>query len=375
MITNSKAIQLIAINKPFSKIKMLFLQKLNPAEMTFIKKYQLVFAHWVSLGLAISNAIQKYVELDFNQHYGIVLLSTSLIYCSMLLTWLLVFSTLQPTFDQTRFYPISGIFKTFVYCGLMSIPFAFFSYMVEIYFAGGIETPDLQKFILLSVLRLVFELGLAFVFKYSIDSREVAQKYLNDSILLREANVKAQFEILKQQINPHFLFNALSTLKSLIRLQDSNAEIFVMNLSDMYRKLLQRREKELIRLSDEMEIVNAYLFMQKLRFENNLIVKINIPETAQTLYLPPFALQLLIENTIKHNIISQRKPLTIYIFSDENRKIVVENTLQPKRNNEESTGWGLTNLIERYAVFTHTTIDVIQTENIFSVALPLLSEV
>jgi two-component system, LytTR family, sensor kinase len=206
-----------------------------------------------------------------------------------------------------------------------------------------------------------------------IDTRD-AGKYFSEEVLkLKEANTKAQFELLKQQINPHFLFNALSTLKSLIRLQDSNAEDFVMSLSDVYRKLLQRRDKELIRLSDEIEIVNSYLFMQKLRFEGNLNIEINIePAYLETTFLPPFALQILVENTIKHNIVSQRKPLTIYINAVDNQRIVIKNTLQPKKTNEESTGWGLSNLIERFEAFTKEKVEIQEDEMSFSVSLPLL---
>jgi two-component system, LytTR family, sensor kinase len=112
--------------------------------------------------------------------------------------------------------------------------------------------------------------------------------------------------------------------------------------------------------------------MQKLRFENNLMVEMNIPKDALSCYLPPFALQLLIENTIKHNIISQRKPLCIRVFVDDNNNIVVENSLQPKKNVEDSTGWGLSNLIERYDAFSKKKIEICETENLFSVALPLL---
>ncbi len=286
--------------------------------------------------------------------------------------WVIIFASLNYVGYDRVYYRWADLLRTFSYCLAVTTLFVFIGYHIEMYFTHDIEGFDVNRFIILYALRLIFEFGMVLVFKYSIDSREVVRKYIQEANTLREANAKAQFEILKQQINPHFLFNALSTLKSLIRIQDPNAETFVLSLSDVYRKLLQRREKELIQLGDEMEIVNAYLFMQGLRFENNLIVEINIPIDAISCYLPPFALQLLIENTIKHNIISQRKPLYVRIYVDENQNIVVENSLQPKKNVEDSTGWGLNNLIEHYEIFSKKKIEIRETESLFSVALPLL---
>ncbi len=355
-------------------IKNVLLQKLHLNDMSIVKKYQLELGNWVALALCLAGAIRDYVSEDFGRHHGLVVISTCFLYLSTMLMWVLVFATIHHVENERRFYAIKIVLRSFFYCTLAAIPFSFIGYYLEIYFTNNIETLDTTKFLLLNLLRLVFEFGLVLIFKYSIDSREVAKRYIEEANLLREANTKAQFEILKQQINPHFLFNALSTLKSLIRVQDPNAETFVLSLSDVYRKLLQRREKELIRLSDELEIVNSYLFMQKLRFEENLSIETTIPDNTLALFLPPFALQLLIENTIKHNIISQRKPLTIRIWVDADKKIIVENTLQPKKTPEESTGWGLNNLIERYESFSKKTIEIKQTDTLFSVALPLLEE-
>jgi two-component system, LytTR family, sensor kinase len=336
------------------------------------KKYQLKFANWLSLCLCIVGALRDYVEMDFDRHEGLMVLSAMLTYIRTMITWVIVFAVIQHKQNERYFYPLGTVFRAFAYCVFLTIPLLWITIYLEGYFNHAIDTPDVDKFYALYVLRLCFKFVVAIILKYIIDSREVSKKYMQEANMLREANAKAQFEILKQQINPHFLFNALSTLKSLIRLQDPNAETFVLSLSDVYRKLLQRREKELIHLSDEIEIVNSYLFMQKLRFENNLMVEMNIPKDALSCYLPPFALQLLIENTIKHNIISQRKPLCIRVFVDDNNNIVVENSLQPKKNVEDSTGWGLSNLIERYDAFSKKKIEICETENLFSVALPLL---
>lgn len=339
----------------------------------FIKKYYLKLVNWVCLFWCSYITIQTCITTDFEAHYQLLTAHFILVYISMMLMWLIVFAFLKPTNNDNRLYKSQDVLLVFIYCILLVVPFFALGYAVERAFIKDLDTFDKEEFYELYALRTVFQFGLAMTFKYLTDSRELARTYFIQTQQLQVANTKAQFEILKQQINPHFLFNALSTLKSLIRIQDPQAEAFVMSLSDVYRKLLSRRDKELIRLSDEMEIVNSYLFMQQLRFEKNLIIKTEIKTEDLKLFIPPFALQLLIENTIKHNIISQRKPLIIRLFVMDN-KVIVENTKQPKQTTEESTGWGLSSLIERYTSFTSTAIDIKETEIVFSVALPLLVE-
>jgi two-component system, LytTR family, sensor kinase len=339
----------------------------------FIKKYYLNLANFVCLFWCSYITVQTCITTDFEAHYQLLMAHFILVYISMMLMWLVVFAFLKPTTNDEHLYKSRDVLLVFIYCVLLVVPFFAIGYFVERSFVKELATFDHNEFIELYALRTAFQFGLAMTFKYLTDSRELARTYFEQTQQLQVANTKAQFEILKQQINPHFLFNALSTLKSLIRIQDPQAEAFVMSLSDVYRKLLTRRDKELIRLSDEMDIVNSYLFMQQLRFENNLIIKTDIKTEELKLFIPPFALQLLIENTIKHNVISQRKPLIIRLCVKDN-KIIVENTKQPKKTTEESTGWGLSSLIERYTSFTLMPIDIKETDTLFSVALPLLKE-
>jgi two-component system, LytTR family, sensor kinase len=362
----------ISTIKVFKDI-LLFEKQLK--DMSVIKRYQLQLGNWVCLILSVANSMRDYIEVEFETHPLLLIVSFILVYISMMLIWIIIFAFLQPRNNENHVYRLSHIIRLFFYCLIVIIPFISIGYYIETTFSKDIEAFDKFKFIGLYALRVSFEFGLVLAFKYISDSREAAKDYLEETLKLKEANTKAQYEILKNQVNPHFLFNALSTLKSLIRIQDPQAEAFVMRLSDVYRKLLTRREKELIRLSDEMEIVNSYLFMQQLRFENNLIIETTIPTDDLELFIPPFALQLLIENTIKHNIISQRRPLSISIFVNEKKQIVVENTKQPKKTTEESTGWGLSSLMERYEAFTPNKVEIKETEEDFSVALPLLFKV
>ncbi len=352
---------------------MLVLPYIYINDIEMVKKYHLKLANIVCFGLGAANALRDYIDVAFEQHFMLLFFAVLLIYSSMMTMWILVFSNLEPINREDTFYDTSKLLKLFIQCIIVSIPYIVLGYWSEANFAKSVEGIDVIRFIELYALRLIFEFGLVLTFKYMIDSQAAARNYLQEALTLKEANTKAQFEILKQQINPHFLFNALSTLKSLIRIQDVNAEHFVMSLSDVYRKLLLRRDKELIALVDEIEIVNSYLFMQNIRFEGSLIASIDVKaEHLEQTLIPPFALQLLVENTIKHNIISQRKPLTIRIYTVENQYIVIENTLQHKKNIEESTGWGLSNIIARFEAFTSQKIEITESEDLFKVALPLI---
>jgi sensor histidine kinase YesM len=341
--------------------------------MTFTQKYQLKLGIWVCLFWGIYSTLRNMTTIGVTSHVLFLLISFALLYISMMAIWLIIFHFLHPIIHEDSFYETKDILRIFLYCLCIIIPFLGIGYYVEVTFTNDKQATDSSLFIQTYALRIMFEFVMVMTFKYLTDGLDVARTYSEQTYKLQEANTKAQFNILKQQVNPHFLFNALSTLKSLIRLQDPNADEFVMSLSDVYRKLLQERDKDLIRLSDELGIVNSYLFMQKLRFENNLIVENTISVEAQTLFIPPFALQILIENTIKHNIISQRRPLSIRLFIRDN-KVVVENDIQPRKIPEESTGWGLSSLAERYTTFTDVPIDISKTDTTFSVGLPLLMQ-
>lgn len=164
---------------------------------------------------------------------------------------------------------------------------------------------------------------------------------------LEKENVLAQFEILKNQINPHFLFNSINILSSLISQDPDKAIRFANHFSKLYRSTLQLREQLLISIEEEMEFVNSYLFLQKIRFEDALILELDIPDSILQDSIPPFALQTVLENAIKHNIVSERKPLKIQVSYREDF-LQIRNDLQKRKHVEDSTGTGLSNLSLRY---------------------------
>ncbi|MEI6751907.1 MAG: histidine kinase [Paludibacter sp.] len=189
------------------------------------------------------------------------------------------------------------------------------------------------------------------------------------SVKLEKDNLEASYNTLKSQVNPHFLFNSLNSLMSLL---DNNptAEQYVQDLSDFLRYVLMSNDREVVSLDEELENIEKYIHLQKLRFQDNLQVEINIRTESLQCKIPPLTLQMLVENCIKHNTISVKNPLIIKI-SDNGKNISVVNNLQPKQV-EESTGQGLKNIEGRYRFVAGEPIKIESDEKQFSVTLPLI---
>jgi two-component system LytT family sensor kinase len=201
------------------------------------------------------------------------------------------------------------------------------------------------------------------------------QAYINKVISTeleksRADNLATQFELLKQQVNPHFLFNSLNTLISMIEAQDKKAARFVVMLSEFYRSALENKKQDQVPLREELAVLKAYRFLLEARFEEGLVVDINIDEQYLSSPIPPFTLQLLLENCIKHNIVSLEHPLHVEVYS-EGPYLIVKNNLQPKRTPEPSTGTGLNNIAARYLTGLHARVDIIKTDTSFTVKLPV----
>ncbi|MCK8490356.1 MULTISPECIES: sensor histidine kinase [Spirosoma] len=191
---------------------------------------------------------------------------------------------------------------------------------------------------------------------------------------LEKENVQAQFAALKSQVNPHFLFNSLSILSSLVHADADLSEKFIDQLSRAYRYILEQKDNERVLLKTELEFIQAYRFLLNIRFENKFDVVINVPEADQSRYsIAPLTLQLLVENAVKHNRMSAKEPLHVYIQLD-GENLIVQNNLQPRPQSEHSTGVGLQNIITRYALLTDQPVWVGENEGDFIVKIPLLNE-
>jgi sensor histidine kinase YesM len=189
---------------------------------------------------------------------------------------------------------------------------------------------------------------------------------------LRRNSDQAQLQLIKNQVNPHFLFNNLNVLSSLVIKDNPEANKFIEEFAKVYRYILTNQDKELVDLQSELDFIKPYIFLLQKRFDNGLQVELNIPEHYKKSYLIPVALQMLIENAIKHNIVSRAKPLHIEVHVNGNNTLVVTNNLQRKQSTEPSTQIGLQNIQKRYQLICGRAVEVVCTDKEFIVSLPLL---
>lgn len=186
---------------------------------------------------------------------------------------------------------------------------------------------------------------------------------------LKQQSLKNELEALKNQINPHFLFNSLNSLNSLIR-DNKQATTFVNKLSFMYRYILQSGSEDLVTLSDELKFLDSYIFLIKTRYRTRFEVSIDIEEQYLNKKLPSLALQLLVENAVKHSEISESNPLLVKVYV-EDALVVVENPIKPRTTFVDSTGNGLANLEKRYEILMKKNILINDSNKVFKVKLPL----
>ncbi len=188
---------------------------------------------------------------------------------------------------------------------------------------------------------------------------------------LQEEGLKSQLETLRQQVNPHFLFNSLNVLSALIPMDSDRAQIFVQQMSKVYRYVLDAGKSEFVEIQEELDFLEAYGFLLQQRFGNALIWDIQ-QEAELKGKVPSLALQLLAENAVKHNVVSISKPLTIQVVAGKGIVRVINN-FQKKNVTEPSTEIGLNNIVQRYLLSGYSLPEIIQSEQSFEVVLPLIS--
>ncbi len=187
---------------------------------------------------------------------------------------------------------------------------------------------------------------------------------------LKKERLSSQLEALKNQVNPHFLFNSLNTLASIIPEDQKKAVEFVQRMSTVYRNILDLNQRQVVTLREELESLKDYLFLVQTRFPENLKVVYEIRDKDLEKFLVPMSLQILVENAIKHNVISMKKPLAILIKSDDT-EFLVENEFQPKPQEQNGTKTGLKNIDNRNKLIFDRNIIVDVTEQTFGVRVPL----
>lgn len=242
-----------------------------------------------------------------------------------------------------------------------------------IYFGKLLNTPEGQfwnyyKYTLISVLIVT-------IFITSIIyARSFFRAYRDEAIegeRLKKEAIALQYQIMQNQVNPHFLFNSLNILGTLIDIDTEKAKKFTRELSLFYRELLQFKDHELISVKEEIKFVQKYIYLQKIRFGDNFIVENHIPENTHG-ELIPMSIQMLLENAVKHNIISRDHPLTIKISSTGEKEISVENNYQPKANVDGSNKIGLKNLQHRYRFLANREMKIEKGTSHFRVVIPII---
>ncbi len=196
------------------------------------------------------------------------------------------------------------------------------------------------------------------------------KEVVEQKLIAKSAN--AQFETLKNQLDPHFLFNSLNVLSSLIDENPKQAQKFTASMSKIYRYVLEQKDKELVTVEDELEFAKTYCDLLKTRFEDSVDFVFDVRKEDYRRFVVPLSLQLLLENCIKHNFATSSKPLVIKIFS-ENDTLCIENNLQVREQIKESSGIGLSNIVQRYALLTKRNVFIEKSEDHFKVKLPILS--
>ena len=196
------------------------------------------------------------------------------------------------------------------------------------------------------------------------------QKSVLQAEQLKNEMLSYKYESLRNQINPHFLFNSFNVLSDLVYDNQKMAVKFIHQLSDLFRYVLDSRDKELVMLEEEIEFINSFIYLLKIRFEDKVEVDLDI-ETNPEEYIVPMSLQLLIENAVKHNEVSTSKPLKIWI-NKLDEEIEVKNNLQLKGEVKASNKTGLKNLRQQYSYFTDKNIEVIESDQSFKVLIPIL---
>lgn len=229
------------------------------------------------------------------------------------------------------------------------------------------ETPGF--YIIAFVITIMFTMFFhAFYFYKALQEKKVKEQ----KVIAGTAT--AQFDALKNQLDPHFLFNSLNVLTSLIDENPDTAQKFTTALSKVYRYVLEQKNKDVVSVTEELDFAGTYVALLKMRFEDSIVFDIPEQLSNPEAKLVPLSLQLLLENTVKHNIVNLQKPLRIKIY-EQDGYLLVENNLQPKEILKKSSGVGLMNIRQRYQILSKRKVIIEKDQETFTVKLPMLTEI
>ncbi len=334
------------------------------------------------------------IELKAWQKWGVPLIGSALLLALLAMTWLMgneyaaallwiivvllllvwgnyaIHQKLNERQPWTSF-PLKRLLVQFLLSGFYSLGCVNLCYyFLKTLFLG--MPPDGEQFLVLNLYGLLFIIPI-FSIHFGIYFMIRWKQAFIQSEKLREENIRSRFESLKNHIDPHFLFNNLNVLSSLIDKNTDHAHQFLGKFAEVYRYVLQHRNEELVDLETELEFIRSYMYLFQQRLNKQLKIAIDPPDLQKTYYLPPLSVQMLVENAIKHNIATTEQPLTIEIHTENDRWLVVRNSYQPKTLPHSGLPQsGLENICKRIAYFSEEEVIIQQDERNFTVKLPLL---
>lgn len=257
------------------------------------------------------------------------------------------------------------VFFTILFAVIVSTIITLIVHWIDAY-NEGLYSVLIANALIFSVVNIILMITLEALIFFN-DSKDSKAKAEN----LEKELSQIKFEVLKNQINPHFMFNSLNVLSGLIDNDVTKAQQFVDEFSLIYRYVLETIEKPLVTLKEELKFVRSYIFLQQMRYGENLSIDVNIPADLLNMLLPPLSLQIVLENAIKHNVINETKPLKIEIYHDKNW-LLVRNNIQAKISSTYSSGLGQKNMTKRYAMISDLLPEFIVEAKHYVVKLPLI---
>ncbi|HPZ26359.1 MAG TPA: histidine kinase, partial [Kaistella sp.] len=266
--------------------------------------------------------------------------------------------------EQTKTRVILGIIATFLVNVILVLLCNYVTYILILkknandFFTGNM---GISNWITINIALLVSAIlhAKSFMEEWKKSTRK---EVVEQKIIAKSAN--AQFESLKNQLDPHFLFNSLNVLSSLIDENPNLAQRFTSSMSKIYRYVLEQKDKELVTVEEELDFAKTYCELLKTRFEDSVNFEVEVKDMKG--FVVPLSLQLLLENCIKHNFATSAKPLIIKIYS-ENGNLIVENNLQAREQVKEREGIGLSNIVQRYSLITNRNVFIEKSEDYFKV--------
>jgi two-component system, LytTR family, sensor kinase len=315
-----------------------------------------------SISLAVLASVPKLFD-SFSTPGDIVINSSITLLFSVFIWYYNIYSLPKFSSQRTSKNPFNGKLLLSVLLGIVMMVILVIAHQ-ELFEVSKMDAPIMFE------LRGVLINLIVYMFLHLLFQNYQTQQIGVELELTKAVNLGAQYELLKQQVNPHFLFNSLNTLKSMVDINDPMSSDFILKLSDFYRFTLESRKMDLIPLREELQILDSYVYLLKARFEDGFVLLNEVDPKQYDSAVPPFTLQLLIENCIKHNIVSLDKPLVIKLYS-EGDFLVVENQIQLKRG-ALSTGVGLDNINQRFVHLIRKEIEIDKNETIFKVKIPMI---